>query len=337
MAELLKRKLHQTQLFSSLTKSNAIGVLAIILFISVVMSLLRPEFATAVNFNVIARSFSVMAIVGLAQMIIIGMGGMNLSLGAIGGLAGVTAGGLMAIMNLPVWLALIAGLLVGSACGYVNGLLINRIHDGSGKLNVSSFLVTLATASIFIGINKGMTRAVPIYGLDEGFVNVGRMTIGGVSFLLYILIPVVLVVYIIVNKTSIGRQILAVGGNSRAAELSGISINKVTIASNVISGVLAAIAAMIVLARLGSAQPTVGEEWLLFSFAAPLIGGTRLDGGRVNILGTVLGAVLLSLVANSLVHLSVSVYWVTFINGLIIIAAVGIERIRTISVDKWGA
>jgi ribose transport system permease protein len=336
MAEMLKRKLSQNHLFISLSKSNAIGVLAIILFTCIGMSLTQPEFATVVNFNVIVRSFSVTAIVGLAQMIIIGMGGMNLSLGAIGGLAGVTAGGFMAILNWPVSLALCAGLAVGALCGLINGLLINRIHDGSGKLNVSSFLVTLASTSVFVGINKGMTRAVPIYGLDEGFVNLGRMTVGGVSVLLFILIPVVLGVYIIINKTSIGRQILAVGGNSRAAGLSGISIGKVTIASNTISGILAAIAAIIVLARLGSAQPTVGEEWLLFSFAAPLIGGTRLEGGRVNILGTVLGAVLLSLVANSLIHLNVSAYWVTFIYGLIIIAAVGIERIRAISAEKWG-
>jgi ribose transport system permease protein len=337
MADLHKQKNGQALLITSLAKSNTIGVLAIVLFISLGMSLTQPEFATAVNFNVIARSFSVMAIVGLAQMIIIGMGGMNLSLGAIGGLVGVTVGGLMAIINWPVSLALLAGLLVGTVCGLINGWFINRIHDGSSKLNVSSFLVTLASASVFTGINLGMTRAIPIYGLDQGFIDIGRMTVGGISVLLFLLIPVVLAVVFIINKTIIGRQILAVGGNSRAAELSGISINKVTIVSNILSGGLAAIAAMILLARLGSAQPTVGEEWLLFSFAAPLIGGTRLEGGQVNILGTVLGAILLTLVANSLVHLQVSVYWVTFINGLIIMAAVGIERIRAISAEKWGA
>lgn len=338
MADLPKQKTSQNHIISFLAKSNTVGVLAIVLFISLAMSFTQPEFATAVNFNVIARSFSVMAIVGLSQMIIIGMGGMNLSIGAIGGLVGVTVGGLMAIMNWPISSALLAGLFVGIICGFLNGWFINRIHDAaSGKLNVSSFLVTLASASVFTGINLGMTRAVPIYGLDKGFINIGRMTVGGISVLIFILIPVVLAVVFIINKTIIGRQILAVGGNSRAAELSGISINKVTIISNILSGILAAIAAMIVLARLGSAQPTVGAEWLLFSFAAPLIGGTKLDGGQVNVLGTVLGAILLTLVANSLVHLQVSVYWVTFIHGLIIVAAVGIERIRTIGAEKWGA
>lgn len=326
----------KNNLLATAAKSNTAGILAIIIIASLVMSFTQKEFATAVNFNVIARSFSVMAIVGLAQMVILGMGGMNLSVGAIGGLVGVTVGGLMATLNWPISLAVIAGLFVGATCGCFNGWFINRVHDPLNRLNVTSFLVTLASASVFTGINLGMTRAVPIYGLHDSFISVSRMTIGGISVLILIMIPVAFTVAFIMHKTSIGRQMLAVGGNSRAAELSGVSISKITIFSNIISGILAAIAAIIVISRLGSAQPTVGEGWLLFSFAAPLIGGTKLEGGQVNVSGTVLGAVLLALASNSLVHLQVSVYWVTFIHGLIIVAAVGIERLRTISAEKWG-
>lgn len=337
MADFSKRIKVQNNLLATTAKSNTIGILAIIIVVSLVMSLTQKEFSTAVNFNVIARSFSVMAIVGLSQMVILGMGGMNLSVGAIGGLVGVTVGGLMATLNWPTSLAVMAGLFVGAICGCFNGWFINRVHEPSNRLNVTSFLVTLASASVFTGINLGMTRAVPIYGLQGSFINLSRMTIGGISVLVFIMIPVVFAVAFIMHKTSIGRQILAVGGNSRAAELSGVSIGKITVVSNIISGILAAIAAIIVLSRLGSAQPTVGSDWLLFSFAAPLIGGTKLEGGQVNVSGTILGAVLLALAANSLVHLEVSVYWVTFVHGLIILVAVGIERIRTISAAKWGA
>ncbi len=334
MADFSKQNNNQPLL--SIAKSNTFGVLVIVLFISLAMSFMKPEFSTVANFNVIVRSVSVMAIVGLTQMVILGMGGMNLSVGAIGGLAGVIVGGFMVNMNWPIALAVVAGLVVGAICGLMNGYFINRIQDVSSKLNVPSFLVTLASASVFTGINLGITRAVPIYGLPESFISFGRMTVGGVSVLPFVSIPVVLAVGFIIHKTFIGRQILAVGGNSRAAVLSGISINRVTIICNILSGILAAIAGMLVLARLGSAQPTVGSEWLLFSFAAPLIGGTKLEGGQVNISGTVLGAILLALVANSLVHLQVSVYWTTFVHGLIIVAAVGIERIRTIRAEKWG-
>ncbi|MFO8021603.1 MAG: ABC transporter permease [Perlabentimonas sp.] len=320
----------------SIAKSSIFGNFVIILFISLAMSLVSSEFLTVVNFNVIARSISVMAIVGLAQMVILGMGGMNLSVGAIGGLVGVIAGSLMVLMNWPIILAVIAGLVVGALCGFINGFFITRLYDASSQLNVPAFLVTLASASIFTGINLGITKAVPIYGLPASYISFGRMTVGGISVLIFVLIPVILVAGFVIHKTLIGRQILAVGGNTRAAELSGISINKVAIICNMLSGILAAIAALIVLARLGSAQPTVGSEWLLFSFAAPLIGGTKLDGGHVNVLGTILGATLLALVANSLVHLQVSVYWTTFIHGLIIIVAVGVERFRTIRVEKWG-
>lgn len=319
---------------SAIGKSESIGVFAIVILICVVMSILTPEFNSFVNINVIARSVSVMAVVALAQMVIMGMGGMNLSVGAIGGLVCVTVGGLMAKMHAPVIASITVGILVGALCGLINGWLINKVHHFKNRINVTSFLVTLATASLFTGINLGMTRAVPIYGIPDSFVSIGRMTIGGISLLLFLIVPVILAVAFVLHNTGIGRQMLAVGGNLHAAELSGISVPKVLIFGNILSAILASIAAIIFLCRLGSAQPSVGAEWLLFSFAAPLIGGTRLDGGQINVFGTIMGTLLLALVANSMVHLQVSVYWVTFVNGLIILGAVGLERIRSVGNDK---
>jgi ribose transport system permease protein len=334
MIDSIKQQNPSNRFRLAVEKSDSIGVFIIVVLICLVMSIITPEFNTFVNINVLARSVSVMAVVALSQMVIIGMGGMNLSVGAIGGLVCMTSGSLMTKMNVPVAAAVMAGLLVGALCGLVNGWLINRVHHFTNRINVTSFLVTLATASLFTGVNLGMTRAVPIYGIPDSFVNIGRITIAGISLLLFFIIPVVLAVAYILHKTGIGRQILAVGGNLHAAELSGISIPRVMIFSNIFSAVLAGIAAIIFLSRLGSAQPSVGSEWLLFSFAAPLIGGTRLDGGQVNVFGTVMGALLLALVANSMVHLQVSVYWVTFVNGLIILCAVGLERIRTMGSGK---
>ncbi|MCF8087839.1 MAG: ABC transporter permease [Desulfotignum sp.] len=334
MSHSTKKQTPSIRFWPALHKSDSIGVFFIVVLICLVMSFITPEFNTFVNINVLARSVSVMAIVALSQMVIIGTGGMNLSVGAIGGLVCMTSGSLMAKMNVPVAAAVTAGLLVGALCGLVNGWLINRVHHFTNRINVTSFLVTLATASLFTGVNLGMTRAVPIYGIPDSFVNIGRITIGGISLLLFLIIPIVLAVAFVLHKTGIGRQFLAVGGNLHAAKLSGISIPRVMILSNIFSAVLAGIAAIIFLTRLGSAQPSVGSEWLLFSFAAPLIGGTRLDGGQVNVFGTVMGALLLALVANSMVHLQVSVYWVTFVNGLIILGAVGLERFRTMGSEN---
>ena len=319
----------------AVTGSNFAGVLSIVIIMVIVMGLSKPEFLTANNFNVLARSFSIFAIVGLSQMVILAMGGMNLSVGAIGGLVGITVGSLMVTLRFPVPLAIFTGLVLGATCGFINGWMINRIDSTTSKLNVSSFLVTLATASVFAGINLGITRAMPIYNLPSAYIEIGRGTIGGFTLLVFIMLIIAAIVAFIFNNTGLGRMILAVGGNTRAAELSGVLVGKVTILTNVISGLLAASAAILVVARLGSAQPDVGSDWLLLSFAAPLIGGTRLAGGQVNILGTIFGAILLSLVSNSLVHLQIDVYWATLIHGLFILMAVGLDRIRTVSSEKW--
>ena len=335
--ERLKNKQPWKKPLLAIANSNFAGVLIIVIFMSVIMGILRPDFLTANNFNVLARSFSIIAIVGLAQMVILAMGGMNLSVGAIGGLAGITVGFLMVRMEVSIVLAVGAGLFIGALCGSINGWLINRIDNRESGLNVSSFLVTLATASAFTGINLGITKAIPIYNLPDSFIFLGRGTVGGITILVFIMLVISLLVALVYGYTSFGRKMLAVGGNLKAAELSGVSIGQVTLLSNIISGLLAASAAILVVARLGSAQPDVGSGWLLISFAAPLIGGTRLSGGQVNIFGTLLGAVLLALVSNSLVHLGIDVYWATLINGIIIFIAVGIDRIRTLSAEKWGA
>src|SRR5581483_60504 len=140
-----------------------------------------------------------------------------------------------------------------------------------------------------------------------------------------------IVLAIVFRYVSFGRQILAFGANPRAAELNGIPIGRLTVSVYALSGFLAASAAVLLIARLGDADPVIGKDWLLVSFAAPIIGGTRLAGGQVSVLGTVLGALLLGILANGLVHWNVDVFFVQLISGLIILAAGGIETIREMS------
>jgi len=310
--------------------SSTLTIFIIIVGISVLLGLIKREFFTLVNFWVVAGSFTITAIVGLAQMIIIGCGGMNLAVGSIGGLAGIIAGGLMDRFGASTFVSILVGLCVGIVCGVINGLLIIR----SGSSGVAFFLITLATSSVFKGINQGLTNGTPFYNLQESFVAIGNNNFLGVPILLWVMIVVAIIVGLGFKYTGIGREILAVGGNIRCAELSGVPIKRIVIIANILSGLLAAIAAMLLVARLGSAQPDVGSDWMLFSFAAPLIGGTRLAGGKVNTTGAVLGAILLALISNGLVHLNVDVYWMTLIQGAIILISVGIERIRTVSMEK---
>jgi ribose transport system permease protein len=151
---------------------------------------------------------------------------------------------------------------------------------------------------------------------------------------MYVMLGIAVVVWAFFRYAGLGRRILAIGSNMHAAELYGISVKGTTITAHIFSGILAAAAAILLVARIGSAQTDIGSDWMMFSFAAPIIGGTRQAGGKVNVPGAVVGAVVLSIIANALVHLKIDVYWMTFIQGCIILLAVTVDRLRYINVRR---
>jgi ribose transport system permease protein len=313
-----------------LLQSSWAGALIAIVLLVLFLRVSTRGFISMTNFAVIADIIATTAIVGLAQMLIIGAGGMNLSVGAIGGLVGVVTGGLMNELGLPPPLAILLGLIVGALCGVFNGWAIIRL----GLSGVTSFLVTLASGSVFTGVTLGITKSVPFYNLPEQFKWMGNFRWHGIPFMLFIMLIVAVLVDFLFRRLGLGRQILALGGNLRAAELSGVPVQRVVILAHLLSGVLAGTAAILLVSRLGSAHPDVGKDWMLGSFAGPIIGGTRLAGGKVSVTGAILGAILLALIANGLVFLKIDVYWNTFIQGMIILAAVGLDRLRVLSTER---
>ncbi|MBP1933308.1 ABC transporter permease [Ammoniphilus resinae] len=310
--------------------SNSLSILGIIVLFSLGLTAVSKDFLTATNLFVVAQAFSITALVGLAQMVVLGSGGMNLSVGAIGGLVGIVTGGLMDSLGLPIILSILIGVIVGSLCGLLNGLIITRM----GATSVSSFLATLATSSVFLGLNMGITNAQPFYNIPASYTFLGNGKIIGIPMIMIITLIIAALLGFVFKYTGLGRQILALGGNLKCAELSGILVQRTVLITHVISAVLASVAAILLVARLTSAQPDIGNDWMLFSFAAPLIGGTRLMGGKVSVSGTVLGALLLALISNGLVHLNLDIYWMTFIQGMIILAAVSIDRIRVVREER---
>ena len=310
--------------------SSSLTILGVIVVFGICLGLFKKNYLTLDNFAVIANSFSITALVGLSQMVIIAAGGMNLSVGALGGLAGIITGMFMDALGMPTVVAIFAGLIVGLICGLLNGLLIVR----AGARGPASFLVTLATASVFRGIIQGVTNATPFYNLNEDFLSIGNTELLRVPLLMWIMVVFTVLMGLMFRYTSLGRRLLAVGGNIRAAELYGVPVRHVVIMSNMLSGLFASIAGILLVSRLGSAQPDIGSDWMLFSFAAPLIGGSRLAGGKINAFGTVLGAVLLAAISNALIHLNLDIYWMTFIQGVIILGAVAIERARQVSFER---
>jgi ribose transport system permease protein len=293
-----------------------IGVIAIVLALTVS----TRTFATMDNVRVVALGSAVTIVVGLAQMVVISAGGMNLAVGATGGIVSVVCGWLMNSYSVPPLYAVLAGLFAGAGSGALIGAIVVR--------GFSPFIVTLAAASILTGIGLGITQSIPFYHLPDGFQAFGNATLFGIPAIFLVALVIAAILAFVFRYSSLGRQILAFGANPRAAELSGIPLGRLQIAVYSLSGFIAAWASVLLIARLGNADPAVGKDWLLVSFAAPIIGGTRLAGGYVSVLGTVLGALLLGILVNGLIQWNVNVFFVQLISGAIILAAGGFERIR---------
>ena len=311
--------------------NNTMGILVVIVVFSIVLSFISKNFLTVDNMVVLARNSSITIMVGLAQMVVMSGGGMNVSVGAIGSVSAVLCGAFMQRLGIPWPIAILIAICGGAICGALNGLFITGL-GGTGEI---SWLTTLATSSAFTGVSLGITHAKPFYNLPAGYNWIGSYNIGGfLPLMIVICLVFTILVGILFKYTSLGRQILALGGNSKAAALSGIPIKKIIIIKHIISAVIAASAGILFSTRLGSINPDIGGDWMLFSFAAPLIGGTRMEGGRVNVVGAFLGGLLLSMVSNGVVHMRVNVYLVEFIEGLIILIAVGMDRIRAIREEK---
>ncbi len=285
-----------------------------------IMSMVSKEYLSTFNLFVITRDVSTMILIGFSQAIVLAIGQMNLSLGAIGGLVAVTSGGLMAMWGWPIWLAVLVGLLIGVLAGYLNGMLI--VWTG-----INSFIITVATNSIFLGLNLGMTHAKPFYNISATVKAFGQARFGFFPYMGVVTIILIVLMVILLKYVVFGRQILATGGNWNAAEISGVPVKRSVVLAHIISGFMAAVAGMLWMSQLGSAQPMIGVSWLLPSFAIPIIGGVALTGGGASIGGIVLAAFLLSIIQSALVHLQVDPYYVQFLLGLLILSAVVLNEL----------
>ena len=306
-----------------LLRTDWIGLLVLVLAGGAALAAARPEFLTAYNIDVILVSFCLTVVYALGQGVMIAIGHMNLALGATGCLVAVAFGGVLEVWHLPLALAIGFGLLLGVACGFVNGWLTYRT-------GLTSFIITLATLSIFKGAALGITQAQPFYGIPAAVKAFGSDRWGPLPEMLLVALPIVIVIAVFFGRMVVGRQLLAYGGNPHAAELSGIPASRVVILAHTLSGVLAAVAGMLSVARLQNATPSIGDEWLIASFAAPVIGGAVLTGGHLPVIGTSLGVLVVALINQALVMLAVDPFYVQVLLGLLILGAVGLNRLREV-------
>jgi len=288
-----------------------------LLAVCVILAIASPVFATSANLLNVALATSVTALLAAGQTFVIILAEIDLSVGAILGFsAAITA---MVLRHHSTITGIVVGLAVGAAAGLVNGLLVT-------KTRMPSFIATLATLSILSGLALQLTQGNPVSVTDYNFQNIGQARIAGIPTPVWIMIVVFVIFGILLARTRFGRYAYATGDNAEAAKLSGISVDRVKILAFVISGALAALAGFIVTARLSTAEPTAGTGLELEAIAAVIIGGTSLAGGRGDLLGTIVGALILGVIDNGMNLLNVNPFLQDVVKGLVILFAVLLDR-----------
>lgn len=295
------------------------------------LSLLSDRFLTPENGWNILRQISVNLCLSIGMTLVILSGGIDLSVGAILGLAGAVAAGLLknglavpgtdALLQFTTSGAILAGLVVGGAAGWVNGFAITRFA-------LPPFVATLGMLSIARGLTMLWTGGFPVTGLGDAFGRLGTGVFLGMPLPVWIMLALMAVFVVVTKRTRFGRHLYAVGGNERAARLTGLNVSRIKLAVYTLAGALAGVAGLIVTARLDSAQPNAGLGYELDSIAAVVIGGTSLSGGRGSIWGTVLGCLIIGVLNNGLFLLNVSPFWQQVIKGVVILLAVALDKMN---------
>ena len=302
-------------------KSKFQSLIGLIVF-SVIVAFINSRFMTTSNILNILRQTSINAVIATGMTFVILTGGIDLSVGSILGFSGAVAAMMLAsgvdsIIAIPV--ALIVGLVVGA----LNGVLISK-----GKLQ--PFIVTLATMTMLRGATLVFTDGKPIgTGFEANsklFAWFGNGYVLGIPVPIIVIIVTFLVALFVLTQTKIGRYVYALGGNEEATKLSGISTDKVKIFVYAISGMMAALAGIIITSRLSSAQPTAGSGYELDAIAAVVLGGTSLAGGTGTIVGTMIGALIIGVLNNALNLMDVSSYFQMLAKGSVILLAVLLDR-----------
>lgn len=300
-----------------MTRLALAGGVALALLLAFAL-LLPGTFLTARNLGNVAGQVSMLAVVAFAMTAVMAMGDFDLSVGSMASLAGVAAATLMAA-GWPVAGAVAAALLLGVAGGLLNGLLVTA-------LNILPFVATLGTLTIFSGAAFLVSDGRTLFGLPPGFADAARGSVAGVPALALVALGVLVLVWFTLEHTSYGRRLYAIGGNREAARLAGLPVRRLRASAFAVTGLGAALAGLMLAARVDSANPTQGSGLMLDAIAAVFLGMTLSEEGEPRALGTLAGVALLALLDNGLTQLAVDSYLREVLVGAIILAAVGLAR-----------
>ena len=292
-----------------------------LIVVFVFLSIASPVFLSADNLYNIGVQTSYTAVIAIGVTLVIITAGIALSVGSVAALSGVVGVVLMAKAGVPVVLAILGGILVGAACGLVNGLLVS-------VAGLNPFIATLGMLSVARGMVYIPTNAKSVFGVPDSFRLLGQGVIGSIPIPIIVVAVVAVAGYVVLARTKLGRYAYAMGSNREAARLSGIPIRRYLTVVYVISGALAGFGGMIASSQVASGQPNFGIGLELDAIAAAVIGGASLFGGQGTVVGTLIGAFLIALIRNGSVLLDVNIYYQQVIIGVVIWVAVLWDQYR---------
>lgn len=315
------RAAHRKNGIFSILRAKEMGVILSLAVLMIALGFLAQNFITQDNIFSVLRAVSFEGITAIGMLIVMLTGGLDLSVASNMAYTGILASIFMT-SGIPTIISIILS-LIGSACvGLVNGFLINKIKLGA-------IIVTLGMLSVVRGLAYIITKGMPIVDLPLNFTYLGQGLIGGlvpVPILFFFLIAAIF--HFVLKYTVLGYHFFSVGGNETASRYSGINIEKVRYFSYLICSVLAGIGGLLLIARLGVAQPSIAAGYELSIIAAVIIGGASLQGGEGSVLGSVIGVLIIGVIRNGLVLMNIGGFYIQFANGMMILAAVVINRLR---------
>lgn len=305
-----------------LIESPEAGVIAACAAVFLLISLKAPTYTSVGNLQVMGRDLAQVGILAIGESLVILTGGIDLSVGALAGLAGILAAWFNADEGVPAPAAIALTVLICAAVGFWHGTMVTR-------LNVPPFVITLVTYTVSIGAALAVTTGTPINGISPLFSNLSAYYVGEVPVPALFFAAAAVLAWFVLERTYVGRQIYAVGGNKEAARLAGIPTGRRIISAYVASSVLASVVGILVIGRMNVADPSVGGTgWELTAIAAAVVGGVSLFGGEGRIAGIAAGAILLEFISNGLLALKVSPYDQQMVQGGVLGVAILLDRWR---------
>lgn len=298
------------------------GVFFILVIEFLIFSLASKSFLTLGNILSVGRQMSFTGIAAIGMTLVMLTGGIDISVGSMLAMAGVLCAKLSADVGLPLWIAVVITLLIGALFGLINGAAVTRLH-------IPALIATLATQTILKGIAYLLTNAVPVKNLSATYKFLGQGYIFGVIPVpLIIMVALYVLAWWYLDKTYLGRRVYLSGGNEEAARLSGINTKWTITGTYVFSGVFAAIAGVLMAARLGSGQPSVGSGFEMDVITATVLGGISVNGGKGKVVNVFVGACIMGVLANGMTMLNINQYLQWIINGLVLLFAVTMSNLR---------